>query len=98
MAKNPAERVTLCGGINVVRRVYDIRPSTSDPSVTVGRITLHGADVYVRSADHGWVELISNPHAYASALGRLGGASKSAAKAEASRQNGKRGGRPKKTT
>jgi hypothetical protein len=33
---------------------------------------------------------------YLSDIGKLGGAAKSDAKAEAARQNGKRGGRPKK--
>ena len=35
-------------------------------------------------------------NAAAQSLGRLGGLAKSAAKAEAAKQNGKKGGRPKK--
>jgi hypothetical protein len=38
----------------------------------------------------------NNIHKAAAALGKLGGKSKSAAKRRASRENGKRGGRPKK--
>jgi len=36
-----------------------------------------------------------NPHDAASALGRLGGKARSAAKTKAARENGKRGGWPK---
>jgi hypothetical protein len=39
---------------------------------------------------------MKNPHAVA--LGRKGGKSRSAAKAQAVRENGKKGGRPKKVT
>ena len=38
--------------------------------------------------------MAKNPAAVA--LGKLGGAAKSSAKADAARQNGKRGGRPRK--
>ena len=37
-------------------------------------------------------------NAHAAALGRLGGSARSAKKARAARANGRKGGRPKKTT
>jgi hypothetical protein len=41
--------------------------------------------------------VFGSPHWMASGLGKLGGSSRSEAKASASRNNGKLGGRPKKT-
>ena len=51
-----------------------------------------GADVVEASANQAEKEL----NAAAAALGRKGGQAKTAAKAAASRENGKKGGRPKK--
>ena len=46
----------------------------------------------------GIIALVNEVSKAAATLGRLGGLAKSAKKTDAVRQNGKRGGRPRKTT
>lgn len=53
---------------------------------------LLGADLYVP----GLIEGAFGSHRWMQQIGRLGGSSRSVAKAKASRENGKRGGRPGK--
>ena len=49
------------------------------------------ADLYVP----GLIEAVFRSHRWMQQIGKLGGSSRSAAKTKASRENGKRGGRPK---
>ncbi|MDA8232699.1 MAG: DUF2442 domain-containing protein [Magnetospirillum sp.] len=57
-------------------------------------LLLDARDIHVNV--HGLVTSFISPHLMASTLGRKGGASSSDAKKRSSRENGRKGGRPKK--
>ena len=75
------------GGAEYLMDKYSVCPNGSKEGI------IEGADYIIRL--DGEPELLKTPSA-AAALGRKGGSAKSERKTAACRENGKRGGRPKK--
>jgi hypothetical protein len=102
-AERDVLEVSMADGWGLVLMRRDIKSLANLPVAAMSELCLTpvGTGILLDAYDvninvHGLVSSLISPHLMASTLGRKGGAANSEAKKKSSRENGKKGGRPRR--